>query len=124
MFCKSKQQDVDKSGYLIMQSKFRDAKNIAVVIPCFGMKPEEYLANARMLCAAPIMYQALLMFKKSYSSSYDSDENHTIDLQKYADAIQLCEKALREADFGEPFKSTGDGPKRKENTANNDIGDQ
>ncbi len=45
--------------YLIMEDKRYNAKNIATVIPSFGMEPEEVEANARLIAAAPELLAAL-----------------------------------------------------------------
>lgn len=56
---KNKQQDVIRSGYLILQDKNSNALNIAVIIPCVGMDDKEVEANAKLIAAAPDLLEAL-----------------------------------------------------------------
>jgi hypothetical protein len=45
--------------YLVFENKHYNAKNIATVIPAFGMDLEEIEANARLIAAAPELLAAL-----------------------------------------------------------------
>jgi hypothetical protein len=45
--------------YLVLENKHYNAKNIATVIPAFGMDLEEIEANARLIAAAPELLAAL-----------------------------------------------------------------
>lgn len=59
IYVRNKEQDNPKTGRLILQNCF-NAKNIASIIPCFGMGQEEIEANARLIAAAPELLQALI----------------------------------------------------------------
>lgn len=45
--------------YLVLENKHYDAKNIATVIPCYGLTAEEVEANARLIAAAPDLLAAI-----------------------------------------------------------------
>jgi len=55
----------------------------------------ELLANVKLIAAVPEMYEALKMFKESYSEKGVDPTAVTIDLQKFTDAIQFCETVLK-----------------------------
>ncbi len=56
-----KEQDNKKAGFIVIQSRYRNTANVATVIPCIGMKPEEVESNARLIAAAPDMLSMLQM---------------------------------------------------------------
>lgn len=55
-----KEQDNPKRGYIVIQQREVNAKNIATIIPCAGMTTEEVEANAKLIAAAPALLKALI----------------------------------------------------------------
>lgn len=52
-------EGIARTYFLVLEKKSLNAKNIAKVIPCFGMEESEIKDNALLIQAAPKMYSVL-----------------------------------------------------------------
>lgn len=80
--------------YLILEDKRYNAKNIATVIPSFGMEPDEVEANARLIAAAPELLEAL---KEAIANPRRLDKAATV--YSIGQNLPLSEGLQKEADW-------------------------
>jgi hypothetical protein len=84
-----KEHEVKRKGHLIIESIGRNKKNIASVIPCFGMEDNECEANAKLIAAAPDLLEGIREIQ-NYLTGETIEQNIAI-------AYGLCEGLILKA---------------------------